>query len=91
MTDTELIAWLQLAAVPSLGGSRIQRLLADTSPSQLVAMTAEQLQQYGLTAKQIQALLQPNQQRLEHALQWQQAPQSRASTHDDLKSPPANL
>lgn len=80
MTETELIAWLQLAAVPSLGGSRIQRLLADSTPQQLAAMTVEQLQQRGLTAKQIQAFLQPNQSRIQQALQWQHAPQQHILT-----------
>ena len=100
MTETELIAWLQLAAVPSLGGSRIQRLLTYATPSQLVTMTTEQLQQCGLTTKQIQAFLHPNPSRLQLALQWQQVPHQHILTLDSphyphllkqISSPPPTL
>ena len=48
---------------------------------------SEQLQQCGLTAKQIQALHHSNQARLQLALQWQRAPQQHILTLDSPHYP----
>ncbi|WP_182034682.1 DNA-processing protein DprA [Vibrio diabolicus] len=51
----DLAAWLKLSCLPGIGGVKMNKLLARDTPRNIVNFSPEQLQQLGLTTKQIQA------------------------------------
>lgn len=62
--------WLALAAVPGLGGQRIERLLQHGHVSELRTMPEQALLSLGLKASQIALLRHPKPERLSEALRW---------------------
>ncbi|MDW2012672.1 DNA-processing protein DprA [Vibrio sp. Vb0301] len=53
--NDDLAAWLKLSCLPGIGGVKMNKLLARDTPRNIVNFSPEQLQQLGLTTKQIQA------------------------------------
>ncbi|KKC98449.1 DNA-processing protein DprA [Photobacterium halotolerans] len=68
MSDRE--DWLALAAVPGLGGQRIQQLLAQASVAEIRNMPEPHLMAMGLKGPQIAQLRRPDSKRLQEALHW---------------------
>ncbi|MGF1683451.1 DNA-processing protein DprA [Photobacterium minamisatsumaniensis] len=84
---TELEAWLQLASVPSLGGGRIRRLLQQATPVEICRMPLPALLALGVTARQAERLLHPNQARIAQALRWAEQINQHILTMDSLAYP----
>ncbi|GHA62226.1 DNA-processing protein DprA [Photobacterium aphoticum] len=84
---TDPYAWLRLAAVPTLGGHRISRLLQHTTPRDLLSMSAADLAHIGLTAAQIQHYLNPPDAKIAHSLAWADQPGHTLLTLDDPAYP----
>lgn len=68
MNDRE--DWLALAAVPGLGGQRIQQLLAQATVAEIRNMPEPHLMAMGLKGQQINLLRRPDSKRLHEALRW---------------------
>ncbi|MCG2839242.1 DNA-processing protein DprA [Photobacterium sp. WH77] len=68
MSDRE--DWLALAAVPGLGGQRIQQLLDQATVTEIRKMPESHLMAMGLKGSQISLLRQPDSKRLQEALRW---------------------
>ncbi|MGF1687497.1 DNA-processing protein DprA [Photobacterium japonica] len=83
----DLHAWLRLAAVPTLGGHRITRLLQHSTPQDLTRMTAVELAQTGLTPAQIQHYLHPPVTKIAHSLKWAEQPGQTLLTLDSPDYP----
>ncbi|UTV27716.1 DNA-processing protein DprA [Photobacterium atrarenae] len=88
MNHDDLVAWLTLAAVPNLGGHKIYQLLPHASPRQLCRMSAEELNAIGFKPRQIEALLRPNERRIERCLQWAEGELQTIITLDSPDYPP---
>ncbi|NTS78652.1 DNA-protecting protein DprA [Catenovulum sp. SM1970] len=67
----KLSEWLQLSQVKYLKYQDLQTLLSQYSTTELCQMSSHELTALGLSKKQAQQLAKPNQQQIEHLINWQ--------------------
>ncbi|PFG45666.1 DNA processing protein [Vibrio sp. ES.051] len=86
--DSDLAAWLKLSCLPGIGGVKMNKLLARDTPRNIVNFSPEELQQLGLTTKQIQAWASTDKE-VEACLTWLAAsPNHHILTLNDPLYPP---
>ncbi|MEZ8096429.1 DNA-processing protein DprA [Photobacterium swingsii] len=67
---SQLEDWLALTAIPQVGGVKVSRLLQHGTPTQLRAMSIDQLMSLGLSRSQIALFRVPHQARIDRCLMW---------------------
>lgn len=67
---SQLEDWLALTAIPLVGGVKVSRLLQHGTPTQLRAMSTDQLMSLGLSRSQIALFRVPHQARIDRCLMW---------------------
>lgn len=84
-----IASWLALSLAPGVGSVTLARLLTQfQSPEAILSASAAQLTALDLTPQAVAALHEPDQERIEQALTWSEAPGNHLIALDDPAYPP---